>query len=78
MRNSLIIKLKNDIRNLKGLLKVAEKTAPQLYYYKWGNNIIYERLYKNSDAFESDWDTKSEEELIRLKAEKLYYNELED
>jgi len=75
-KNRLLEELIEDIKNQQSFLKSIRKN-PQLYYYKFGT-CIYERLYNNNNCFEMQ-DTyggkssKMEQELIELKAEKIYY-----
>ena len=76
MKNSLVQKFEEQLKLDKQFLKAIKKN-PQLYYYKLGN-CVYERLYSNNDSFEmtdsfGGKSSKSEKELIELKAEKLFY-----
>jgi hypothetical protein len=75
-KNRLLEELIEDIKNRQSFLKSIRKN-PQLYYYKLGN-CIYERLYNNNNCFEMQdpyggQSSKMEQELINLKAEKIYY-----
>jgi hypothetical protein len=75
-KNRLLEELIEDIKNQQSFLKSIRKN-PQLYYYKFGN-CIYERLYNNNNCFEMQdpyggQSSKMEQELINLKAEKIYY-----
>jgi len=75
-KNRLLEELVEDIKNQQSFLKSIRKN-PQLYYYKFGT-CIYERLYNNNNCFEMQdpyggQSSKMEQELINLKAEKIYY-----
>jgi hypothetical protein len=75
-KNRLLEELVEDIKNQQSFLRSVKKN-PQLYYYKLGN-CIYERLYNNNNCFEMQdpyggRSSKMEQELIKLKAEKIYY-----
>jgi hypothetical protein len=75
-KNRLLEELVEDIKNQQSFLKSIRKN-PQLYYYKFGT-CIYERLYNNNNCFEMQdpyggQSSKMEQELIELKAEKIYY-----
>lgn len=75
-KNRLLEELVEDIKNQQSFLKSVKKN-PQLYYYKLGN-CIYERLYNSNNCFEMQdpyggQSSKMEQELIILKAEKIYY-----
>ena len=75
-KNRLLEELIDKIKNQQSFLMSVKKN-PQLYYYKLGN-CIYERLYNNNNCFEMQdpyggRSSKMEQELIKLKAEKIYY-----
>ena len=75
-KNRLLQELIDEVKNQQSFLRSVRKN-PQLYYYKFGN-CIYERLYNNNNCFEMQdsyggQSSKMEQELISLRAEKIYY-----